>query len=213
MLKNGSLPSFFPPAICLVLLSFVVALAQNSSSPVPPQTARVSCDLQLQLLLASNDGRSKGNLPPTLEPTVRQLKSSLSFTNYRVVATFLNRIRDGGTLEAKGILPSGTFAPDPANSTSPIFYEFTLFGVKLDTDTSEQLVQINRLRFGLQVPIVSGTSRNEGSSTGFPAINYNPVGLTTEVNFREGVPTVVGTISANRQDEMLVLIVSVKRTP
>ncbi len=49
-------------------------------------------------------------------------------------------------------------------------------------------------------------NHSEGSTNSYPVINYNPVGITTEMSFREGAPTVIGTLNTNRPDEMLVLV-------
>jgi len=201
--------------ICLCLgLSVSGSVMGQSSSPTATSSEvrpKINYEVQLHLLLATSEGTEKGSMPQSLEPLVRQLRSSLPFSNYRLAATFLNRVKDGGELQVRGIVPSRAFTSEPAATAQPIFYEFTLSAVKLDTEVAEPVIQIPKLRFGLQVPVITGMSHGEGNSAGSPIINYNPIGITTEMSCREGVPTVIGTLNPNRPDEMLVLVVSVKR--
>lgn len=201
--------------VCVVLSNPGQALAQNSAPSVTaaPSSARgqeVNYDVQLHLLVASNENTEKGTLPQSDEAIVRQLRSSLSFTNYRLASTFLNRVKDGGSLEVKGI---GSFATASVSATSPTFYEYTLLQVKLDTDDASQpMIQIPKFRFGLRLPIQISSTRADGSNIATPVINYEPVGITTEMSIREGSPTVVGTMTTNRPDELFILVVSLKRT-
>jgi hypothetical protein len=187
-----------------------VALGQGASKPPEPKIARLNFEVQLHLLIASNETGEKGNVPQSLESVVKQLRPSLPYANYRVVATFVNRLTDGGTLELKGALSSAlltTGLPTPLPQSA---YEFTLFQVKLDTDDEgKPAIQIPKFRFGLSLPVITGTSRAEGI---FPAVTYQPAGITTEVSLREGVPTLVGTLNTSRPDQMLILVTSVKRT-
>lgn len=206
---------FIMIGLCLGLSMSVTVVGQSSSPTTTPSAPRpgINYEVQLHLLLAANESSEKGSLPQSLDSIVRQLRASLVFSNYRLAATFLNRVKDGGALEVRGIIPSRAFTPGPATPGQPIFYEFTLSAVRLDTEAAEPVIQIPKLRFGLQVPIVTGMSHSEGSTASYPVINYNPVGITTEMSFREGAPTVIGTLNTNRPDEMLVLVVSVKRIP
>jgi hypothetical protein len=197
----------------IVWLALSISAAGQTATTTTNQAARISCEVQLQLLIATSDGGEKGNVPQTLEPLVRQLKSSLPATNYRLAAIFINRVKDAGTLQVSGILPSKYFASDPVASGSPVFFEFTLADIKLDTEGGgETFIRIPRFRFSLRVPTVAGITRAEAGTPSYPIINYNPIGINTELSFREAAPTVVGTINTSKPDEVLVLIITVKRS-
>ncbi len=93
----------------------------------------------------------------------------------------------------------------------PTFYEFTLANIKLVTDAAgQQFVQIARFRFGQRVPVQSSASHNE-SGANFPVYQYEETGITTELNLREAVPTLIGVTPTGQPDESFVLILSVGR--
>jgi hypothetical protein len=140
---------------------------------------------------------------------VKQLKSSLAFANYRLVGTFTNRIRSGGTLEARGVLSSEVISPVTNNS---IIYDFTLGQVRVAVDDN-QSIEILKFRFGLRMPILVEMSRGDANTPATHSINFEGLGLTTELSVREGSPTVVGTMTTNKPGQLLVLVINIKRTP
>jgi len=203
-------------ALCLIVSAGLVT-AQEASSSSGKQSANarrddINYDVQLYLLAASNEQSERGGagvVPQSLEGVVRQLRTTLPFTNYRLVTTFLNRVRDTGTVELKGVASS--LMPSQIGPSSPIFYDFNLVQVKMDLDSVGQpLIRIHRFRFGLRMPIITGTTRVEGSDVGSPVIQYEPVGVNTELSLRDGMPTVVGTMTTSRPGESLILLLSVK---
>jgi hypothetical protein len=204
-------------ALCLIVSPALVTAQEGSSSAARQSTNvkrdEVNYDVQLYLLAASNEAteRGSGSLPQSLEGTVRQLRTSLPYTNYRLVTTFLNRVKDNGTVEMKGV--GASLMPSQIGPSSPSFYDFTLHQVKMESDTAGQpFIRINRFRFGLRMPIVTGTARVEGSDVGSPIIHYESVGVTTELSLREGTPTVVGSMTTSRPGESLILLLSVRNS-
>lgn len=206
-------------ALALILLSAApgagVALGQDSSAATNADVKRegMNHDVQLHLLAASNEPVGGGNVPPSMEGVIRQLRAALPFSNYRVAATFLNRVGDGGTVEVSGVggLP---LAAGTANSTSPTFFQFHLSNVRLFAGADgQQFIQVERLRFGLKVPIQTASVSGEGGKTGYPVIQYQDTGITTQVSVREGTPTVVGTLAASQPGESFILVMTLKRTP
>jgi hypothetical protein len=202
-------------AICLVA-SPALATAQEGSQGAGRQSANVkrddiNYDVQLYLVAASSDAGSSGSsLPQSLEGTIRQLRTSLPYTNYRLATTFLNRVKDNGSIQLRGV--GSSLAPSQIGPTSPTMYDFSLTQVKTELDVENQpYIRIASFRFGLRMPIVTGTSRVEGSDIGSPVISYEPIGVTTELSVREGVPTIVGTMTTSRSNESLILVLFVKK--
>ena len=191
----------FSLAACLVVLASTSTIALSQGTK--PSTAAVkNLDVQLYLLLASNDAGEKSNLPASLDPIVRQLKSSLSFTSFDLATNFVNRVKDGGTLESRGLIGSNIFLSATTNPVPQTAYEFTLSKIKLDDDFTN--VDIPRFRFGLSIPVITGTAP-------LTAVNYQPASINTEMTLTEGAPTVVGTMNTTRSDQMLILVITVKR--
>jgi hypothetical protein len=192
------------------------ALAQNQNSQSAKtedmKREQINHEVQLYLLVASDAPGERSNIPQLLDGAVRQLKDTLPFANYRLASTFVDRVRDGGTLEVSGV---GGFplVTTPANSNTPTFFTFSLGGVLLVRGADDQpFIQVGRFRFGLKVPIQTSITHSEGNNTGYPVINYQDTGISTELSVREGVPTIVGTLAANRPNESYVLVLTLKRT-
>lgn len=192
-------------ALMVLFLTSSRTLGQASSSQADVKSDRANLDVQLHLLLASNEPGDR-NMLPSLEPVVRQFKATLPLTNYRLAATFANRIKSGGTLEVKGVFSSDVFATI-ANS----FYEFTMSQIKLSGEGDNQSIDIARLRFGLRLPVVTGTNRADANTSAMPNISYEMSGVSTELSLREGTPTVFGTLTTTKPNQLLVLVITVKR--
>ncbi len=212
-LKRYTALSFF--ACWLILASCNGAQAQdrNTAAEVSAsaKSIEINYEIQLYLLVASNTSAERNNLPRALDGVVRQLKATLPFNTYRLTTTFLSRVGNGSNLEVKGIVGGSPFAT--AASAVPTFYEFTLTNVRMVTDTDgQQLVRISAFRFGQRVPVQTSTTRAEGSTTGFPVIQYEPTGITTQVSLHEGTPAIIGTSPTGQSDELFVLAASIKRT-
>jgi hypothetical protein len=210
MRKSKCVFSLVAGVLFVVCLSSLRALGQGSKPPEPLVRAdRTNYEIHLQLLVAANEAGERTNLPRFLEQTIKQLKSSFSFTNYRLAATFVNRVKDGGTLESRGLIPSNVFTPANTSPAPQAFYEFTLTKIKADDDLVH--IDISHLRFGLQIPVITGMVRGEGNAPATPLINYQPASINTEINIREGTPTIVGTLNTSRSDQVLILVITGKR--
>ncbi len=203
-------------ALSSLLLFTDRTLAQERTEGSAPASQRTDTnyDVQLHLLVASNDAEGT-RLPSELQPLIGQLRSSLPFRNYALGVTFINRVKDGGTLEVKGVANSLLSATTGSSSaTNPAtFYDFRLGGIRSETDAQgRDVVQIPSFRFGMRVPIQTGTrAANADGGGGFPVINYEPIGITTSVSLRDGAPVVIGTLTTNRTDQLMILVAQIKR--
>lgn len=199
---------FIALSVCLVIVNDSTAFAQEQQQSAARDEANY--DVQLDLLIASNNPAEKGSTPQSLDAAIKQLRTSLPFANYRLATTFLNRVRDGGTLETRGV--GSSLMTTLIGPSTPTFYDFAFIQVKQDRDTRGQtFIRIPKFKFSLRMPIVTGTTPAGAGNAGFPIINYESVGMSTEISVREAVPTLVGTFATGRPDELLLLLISVKQ--
>jgi hypothetical protein len=213
-LKLFSVVSFILFACCFIISDERVALAQEQGAATTAAGAmreEVNYDVQLDLIVASNNQAEKGGVPSSLEGIVKQLRASLPFTNYRLTTTFINRVKDGGSLDATGV--GGSLLATTIGPSTPTFYNFNLHQVKMERDARGQpFIRIPKFRFNLRMPIITGTSGAGGSSTTYPVFNYEAVGISTEISIREAVPTLVGTLTTSRPEELMILLISMKQS-
>ncbi|HEX9959536.1 MAG TPA: hypothetical protein VGB00_01220 [Pyrinomonadaceae bacterium] len=156
--------------------------------------AEPSYEVLLQVLVSSNTSDT-GQMPASLAPVVRKLKTTFPFTDYRLTATYLSRIENGGNVENRGIIQ------ETSASTTPTFQDWSLYAVKRTGDAGGQdLVQIGDFRFGTRIPIQTGQT-----------VSYNDTGLKiNRLNLALNTPTIVGTLNASKTSELIVLVLTVR---
>jgi hypothetical protein len=180
-----------------------------SSSPLSAQepttrakTDRSNLEVQVHLLVASSDAAAKDTVPQALQPFVRELRQSLPAANYILAGTYTSRMKAGSTIENKGMVAAKLLMGQEYSGVAS-FYEYTMT-VALATDGPVPTVEIPRFRFGLQLPLFSGMNP--------PKYDYHFTGITTELSLREATPTLAGTMTTIIPNQMLIVVISVRRT-
>ena len=98
------------------------------------------------------------------------------------------------------------------NWDAPTFSEWT-FGrlTNFVADNGTNSIQLQNFRFGQRVPIKSAGFNSEGKP--LPMLNYESIGLTVQkLNLPENIPTIVGSLSTPNPDELMFLVMTVKKT-
>src|SRR6266567_3199605 len=206
---------------CALVFGAAIAAVPNTFAQESNQPARASAqkeedvnlDTQLYLILATNRDVEDARMPSTLEPVMKRLHDSLPFKHYTLAGTFLNRVRNTGGLDVSWV--GGPFlVPASAATNSPSFSKFSAV-VKLSTDESgREVVRMNEFRFGARVPIVTSRAAVSNASTGetsFPVINYEPIGLRTDISMREDLPVIAGTLNIGASGDAIVVVIAATR--
>jgi hypothetical protein len=177
------------------LLSPVASFAQSNDNKPQEQ----SYEVVLQILIASNTGRN--TTPPALSNVLKKLKTNYSFTDYRLAQTYVERT--SYAVEHKGMLSE---LSQNQSMTTPAFSEWKLIGLKSTPDAKGQnSIQFQNFIFGARIPIVVSNSKGESG------VNYEGIGLNvTRFSLSENVPTVVGSLSTSKLDELMFLVLTVK---
>jgi hypothetical protein len=205
---------------CALVFGALVGVAPSTFAQDSNQQARASAqkeedvnlDTQLYLILATNRDVEDARMPSALEPVMKRLHDSLPFKHYTLAGTFLNRVRNTGRLDVSWV--GGPFlVPASAATNSPSFSQFTAL-VKLSTDESgREVVRMNDFKFGARVPIVISqpSVTNASTVTPFPVINYEPIGLRTDISMREDLPVIAGTLNIGASGDAIVVVIAAKR--
>jgi len=206
-------------AVCCVMFTLTApaALSQDSSQTARPSTAarddETNLDTQLYLLLATNRETEDGKMPVALDSVMKRLRESLTFKHYSLAGTFVNRVRNNGRIDVSWV--GGPFMiPANAMTSNPSFSQFTAL-VKLSADQGGlEVVRMNDFKFGARVPIVTSSIGMTTTSTtvGFPSsVNYEPIGLRTDISMREGVPVIAGTLNMGPSGDAIVVVITARR--
>jgi len=137
----------------------------------PPPTQNI--DLTLYILAASD--AAGGTVPTELDGVVKQLRATFGFKGFRLIDTQIYRTRPGEGFYANSIA-------EPGSSGRHTWAQFRFQSSSISTDERGRLIRLNRLSFGLKIPV-----QTEGDKW-----QYLDTGLDTEVDVREGQKVVVG---------------------
>lgn len=201
---------------CLLLIlaaSSQQVLAQSADQP--SQTERkddeTNLDTQLYLLIATNQAVDDAKLPAALEPVMKQLRAALPFQNYRLAATLINRVNNGGSLNLKWV-GGPLLASGAVSASTPSFNEFRVNRVRISRDAEgRQVVRMEGFAFGARIPIQTASAVASNAAAA-PIFNYEPTGLNTDISMREGEPVVVGTLNVGPSGDAIILVMSARRT-
>lgn len=158
-----------------------------------------SYEVVLQILLASNTGRNP--TPAGLSNVLKKLKTNYSFIDYRLAQTYVERT--SFSVEHKGMLSE---LSQNQSSTTPVFSEWKLAGLRNAPDAKGQnSIQFQAFNFGARIPVVVSNSKGES------LVQYEYIGLSiARFSLAENVPTVIGSLSTSKSDELMFLVLTVK---
>lgn len=196
-----SIAAFF--LVCLLCSANSFAQTENQ-----PKQAEPNYEIVLHVLTASNNATDKSIVPPTLSGVVKKLKNTYSFSNYSLTSTYFGRIANTGAFDFKGVSSAGYTNQD---NYAPIFSEWTINGLRNAPNAQGQnIVQFSNFRFGQRIPLRYSSPKNERGQTDSP-LSYESIGLTMQkFSLPENVPTIVGSLSSVKSDELLFVILTVK---
>jgi hypothetical protein len=178
----------------------VFAQSDNRQTQADP-----SYEVILQLLVASNNPSEKSSLPPMLSNTVKKLKNLYTFSDYRLTTTLLQRT--SSYLEYKSLL---TEFNQIADKNYPAFSEWNLKGIRnLPNSQGKNILQFESFRFGMRIPIIRNVADENGKTSA--SVIYDATGITTtRLNLNENEPTVVGSLTTSKPDELMFLVLTVR---
>lgn len=186
--------------ICCALSFIFLFSALAAAQTVDANRASKSYDVLLQVLVSGG----AGDLPPALADAGRKLKLNFPAANFSLSNTFMGKASDGGSLSHKGLaamaLQSGI------STDAPVFSEYYLNQLK----RTENNLQIETFRYGMRVPVKTLAIKTEAGKES-PVINYEQIGLTVNrLTLSENVPTVIGTLTTSKPNEIIVLVLTIK---
>ena len=167
-------------------LATIEEALQRLDTPAAP---RPNIELHMHILVASNTGASTEQLPVELKDVITQLRGTLSYRNYELAASVVQRL----TETQRGLHGSGTAEianASAANPTIALPYDYTINSVSLaQSSAGAMTIQIGEFSFGTRTNAVNGS-------------------VQTALNLRDGEKVVVGTTTI--RDRALVIVLTAK---
>lgn len=154
-----------------------------------PAAPRRNIELHLHVLIASNGGGSTSEVPAELKEVLTQMRGTLTYRNYELIASMVQRLT-----ETRELLQGGGIAEVPSlnagtpNITTP--YEYYLRNVSL-------------------VPSSAGASTVQINEFTFRTTDKEQARIQTALNLRDGEKVVVGTATLRNRALVVVLTAQV----
>lgn len=186
------------PRTFLALVAFFVYCFSSTSAlaqtPPPARASEPSFDIVLQTVVASNDAGGRSDLAPSLSGIVRKLKTDFPFSNYRLSSASIQRVSNRSGVSSKNI----TFTPE---KNFAVYSTLNFDSLEVLTDENgQEMFQVRRFNFSQQLPITNSIG----------AINYETINLSGNFSLVRNVPTVIGSLSTLKPDELMFLILTIK---
>lgn len=161
--------------------------------PMPAKAAEApkpDVEVYGYILIASQGDQTANDYPKAIDDVIKQLQSNLTFKNYRLLTSIVQRTRLGNSVQSAGtaLLSDKSVAAD---------YEFHIGQVRSENEVDgvSPIVLSNLdLRF-------NGQNSSEGQNPGSAR-------LSTSLKLRDGEKVVVGT--ASLKDKALILVLTTK---
>jgi|SRR5215831_1740515 len=150
-----------------------------------PMAPRPDIELHMYVLIASNNGGGVTDAPAELKDVLTELRGTLTYKNYDLAATVIQRLTDTSNLQGSGTadLPS----VNAGGPSSPLPYEFYLRNVSLaQSSAGAPSIQIGEFSF-------SALGEHERAV------------IKTALNLRDGEKVVVGTAALRNRALAVVL--------
>ncbi len=191
----------------IIVISLMLILSASILAQAPTQV-EPSYNISLQLVIGSNDAQTRPDLPAELNNVSRQLKSSFTFTNYRLASTFLGRISNTGNFEYKST--SNIFGQESSGATQS-FIEWSAVQFRAMPNAAGQTgFQTQSFRFGARVPVLIAERKDEGGKA-LPVYNYEQIGLNlSKVGLSQNTPTLIGTLNLPGTTGTIFLVMTVR---
>jgi hypothetical protein len=150
-------------------------------------------ELRVHVLIGSKAPMPGSSIPDDLSSVVTQLRSTLSYTHYGLMTTFVHRTKPGVGIEGSGVAESTLVG----STDRPIFYSYKLRGISFGSGGAGQTLEIGNVEFSLRVPVDIGGNNN---------IQYQQVGFETPITLKQREKVVIGTTTM--RDKALIVVVT-----
>jgi len=154
-------------------------------------------EFHIYVLAGSNTGEGSSGVPEELTDVVKQLRSTLRYSNYELMTSAIHRTRAGSGIEGSGVAQN-SLAGYKTPEGQPVIYDYTLGRITVQKVDDQNSIDVQRFEFSMRVPIPIG-----GDKT-----SYQAVGFKTPLTVREGEKVVVGTTTMG--DRALIVVVTTK---
>lgn len=152
-------------------------------------------ELKVSILIGSKTALPNASLPEDLDPVVKQLRATLRYSHFGLLAANVHHTKAGQGVESSGIAEPAVLSSTTIN---PILYDYHLVNIRVDASAERPSISVERFGFALKVP--SKTGKGE---------QYQNIGFNTPVSIRQNEKVVIGTTTMGDRAVIVVLMANV----
>jgi hypothetical protein len=162
-----------------------------------PAAASTDALLRIWIIIGSKSPIPNAqSLPESLEPVLKELRTTLSYSHYALMAATVSRVARGVAAENSGIAEPTSIGMT-AREGQPIVYSYRMRQPSITTSGERAAVSTEDFRFSMRVPIDLGSAKGS---------QYQDVGFDAPVTVRDKEKVVLGTTTMG--DKALIVVVA-----
>lgn len=203
------IPNEEPKALVVSGPENAVQLAMDAilQLDMPPPPLK-NIEVIVYLIVAGRGDSLPSGLEPLreqLDPVTTQLSQVFGFERFGLVDTILLRGRDGGSVEASGIMPQLSDTSESGGG-APSNYQVHVreLTVQSAQDTAAR-ISLNGFMFGTDITLAVGGSKQEGVPQ---RIERRNMGISADLDVQEGQMAVVGKANLSADGDVVFVVVT-----
>ena len=160
-----------------------------------PATVSTNAEMRVWIVIGAKAPIANAqSLPEDLEPVIKELRSTLRYSHYALMAATVNRVSRGIMVEGSGVAEPEALGM-AVKQEQPVLYNYRLRNPEILSSSERQVLSTDSFSFGMRIPIDTGKG-----------IQYQNVGFDTPVTVRDKEKVVIGTTTMG--DKALIVIVT-----
>ncbi len=168
-----------------------------------PTTAPTTKDIEVLVSVigasSSSEVPASGEMPEGMTPVIKQLRVIFPYKNYRLLSSMLMRSREGSRTRSQGIMKSSS------NVSRPTDYLLAYQDASVVPENGRQTIHLERFQFNTRVPLATGSAGVQNTQ-----FQMADVGISTDIDLREGQKTVVGKADIGSSDSALFVVLTAR---
>jgi hypothetical protein len=182
------------------VLAAIEATINRLDQPAPDaRKSRPNVELKGYVLEALSEANGSP-LPAELNGVIAQLKETLRYPGYRLLDVIVARGSEGSRFQASGIADKGDLWVKDADA----FYHLIVGRARVESGPAPRMVELQNFQFAFDVPVPVPPPAPPSS------FNYKNIGVSGNIDIREGEHVVVGKSGLTGSDNAIVLVLSAK---
>jgi hypothetical protein len=178
-----------------------ITTVEQTVHELDTQSSPVAKDIEVTVSViggSSKPGVSpEGQIPPALEPVVKQLSAIFPYKSYQLLSTMLLRSREGTGAQNNGVMPGLTILPSDLRSSS---YHIRFDEANIAPEQRQSVIHLRGFQFVASITLSNGPN----------SMQLRDVQIASDVDLRDGQKVVVGKANVENSDTAMFVVLTAR---